>query len=279
MSQLPVDPLSSVQQEKIMGQLYLLVGKQVQSYYNHRNRGEHSSVPSELAQELMESIEYTLTQAGSFQGDSHLDDTLKLGQEILEEKHRRAGSMLNLVMGTAPQVQTECRRDALCYLQYYLDQYDLLHLAHKGPDGLFYPILIAPPEGIRGVDMCLFYLNILWIENQIMAGVPDPALEAFFNKIPEEALNPCEYLLINGMGTALIASGLNPLHILPSEFGPLLHAMHEANMEKLTAAANLLCKWLNLKEENSKMYVHAIVPQMSLWIGDGGPAYIEHIFI
>ena len=184
MSQLPINPLSPEEQQRIMEQMYLLMGKQVQSYHKHRHMGSNSSVSVELAQELMESIEYTIGLVGGVYPHTNIGEALVLGQEILESKLSKAKSMLELVNGTAPQWQTECRWEALRYLRHYLEQYDHFHLAHKGPEDLFYPILISLPEGIQGIDSCIFYLNILWIENQIMAGVPDDALDLFWDRLP-----------------------------------------------------------------------------------------------
>ena len=64
MSHLPINPLSPEEQQRIMEQMYLLMGKQVQSYHKHRHMGNNSSVPVELAQDLMESIEYTIGLVG-----------------------------------------------------------------------------------------------------------------------------------------------------------------------------------------------------------------------
>lgn len=280
MSQLPINPLSPEEQQKIMEQMYLLMGKQVQSYHKHRHMGNNSSVPVELAQELMESIEYTIGLVGGVYAHRNIGEALVLGQEILESRLSKAKSMLELVSGTAPQWQTECRWEALRYLRHYLEQYDHLHLAHKGPDELFYPILISPPEGIQGIDSCLFYLNILWIENQIMAGVPDDALEQFWDRLPAATLNQCEHLLINGIGKALLRTGIDPLIFGTEEYMQIIVAMMSATEEKLRDAAKLLCQWLNLKNENACLYVDAVVPQLTMWIGDnirGGN--LENIFV
>ena len=280
MSQLPINPLSQEEQQKIIEQMYLLMGKQVQSYHKHRHMGNNSSVPVELAQELMESIEYTIGLVGGVYAYRNIEEALVLGQEILESRLSKAKSMLELVNGTAPQWQTECRWEALRYLRHYLEQYDHLHLAHKGPEDLFYPILISPPEGIRGIDSCLFYLNILWIENQIMAGVPDDALEQFWERLPAATLNQCEHLLINGIGKALLRTGIDPLIFETEEYMQIIVAMMSATEEKLRDAAKLLCQWLSLKDENAYMYVEAVVPQLTMWIGDnirGGN--LENIFV
>lgn len=268
MSDLPVMPLSPEEQQRFLGQMHLLMAKQVKSYHKHRRMGESSSVPSELARELMESVGYTLNLAGGAFAGQSVEETLRLGQARLEEKRRKAVSMLELVSATAPQWQTECRWEALRCLRHYLDTYDPLHLAHKGPEDLFYPVLIAPQEAVQGIESCLFYLNILWIENQIMAGVPDDVLDRFWDSLPAATLNQCEPLLINGIGKALLGSGLDPLIFAPEEQPQLVFAMLGATGETLRDAAKLLCHWLDLKDENARMYVQAVIPQLAMWIGD-----------
>ena len=268
MSQLPINSLSQEEQQKIMGQMYLLMGKQVQSYHKHRHMGNNSSIPVELAQELMESITYTINLVGGIYANRNIEEALQLGQEILENRLNKAKSILELVNATAPQWQTECRWEVLRYLRHYLEQYDHLHLAHKGPDDLFYPILISPPEGIQGIDSCLFHLNILWIENQIMAGVPDDTLDQFWDRLPSATLNQCEHLLINGIGKALLGTGIDPLVFEAEEYMQLIVALMTATEEGLREAAKLLCQWLNLKDENARMYVEAVIPQLAMWIGD-----------
>lgn len=280
MNHLPINPLSPEEQQRIMEQMYLLMGKQVQSYHKHRHMGNNSSVPVELAQELMESIEYTIGLIGGVYAHRNIGEALVLGQEVLESKLSKAKSMLELVNGTAPQWQTECRWEALRYLRHYLEQYDHLHLAHKGPDDLFYPMLISPPEGIQGIDSCIFYLNILWIENQIMAGVPDDALEQFWDRLPAATLNQCEHLLINGIGKALLGTGIDPLVFETEEHMQLIIALMRATEEGLREAAKLLCQWLNLKDENARMYVESVVPQLTMWIcGNARLENSENIFV
>ena len=268
MSQLPMNPLSPEQQQKIMQQMYWLCGKQVQSYHKHRHMGNNSSVSVELAQDLMESIEYTLNQVGGIFAHPNAEEALKLGQEILDDKVGKAKTMLELVNGTAPHWQTECRWEALRYLYHYLDTYDPQHLAHKGPDELFYPILISPPEGIQGIDACLFYLNILWIENQIMAGIPDQVLEIFIRRLPPDTSNPIEQLLINGIGKALLKSSRNPLSFETKEHQQLKMIMPKQTEETIQSAVDLLCSWLNIKDENAKMYVCSVLSLIRRWIAD-----------
>ena len=265
MSQLPITPLSPEEHQRIMGQMYLLVEKQVRSYHWQRHMGNNSSVPVELAQELMESIEYTIGLAGGVYAHANLEEALLLGQEILENKLSKAKSMLDLVIATAPQWQTECRWEALSYLRHYLEQYDHLHLAHKGPDDLFYPILISLPEGTQGIDSCLFYLNVLWIENQIMAGFPDEVLE---------------HLLINGMGKALICEIPEQLTFTEKSRSKLLTLLKNATAEHLDHSSEVLCQWLNLNEADAKNYVKAIIPRLMIWTNNNASGAVpSNLFI
>ena len=268
MSHLPIIPLSPEEQQRIMDQIYHLLEKQVRSYHRHRHMGNNSSVPVELAQELTESIEYTVALAGGVYAHANLEEALLLGQEILENKLNKAKSMLDLVIATAPQWQTECRWVAVSYLRHYLEQYDHLHLAHKGPDDLFYPILISLPEGTQGIDSCLFYLNILWIENQIIAGFPDDVLDLFWNHLPAGTLNQCEHLLINGMGKALIGEIPKQLTFTEKSRSKLLTLLKNATAEHLDHSSEVLCQWLNLNAADAKKYVKAIVPRLMIWTNE-----------
>ena len=261
MTQLPTYPQSPEQQQEIMEQMYLLVGKQVQSYHKHRHMGNNSSVPMELALDLAASIEYTIHQAGGALPHQNLEEALKTGQAILAEKACKAKSMLDLVSGTAPNWQTECRWEALQYLRDYLSRYDHLHLAHKEADELFYPVLISPPEGIQGIDSCLFYLNILWIENQIMASFPEEALNQLWDRLPTDTLNQCERLLMNAIGKILIKARLDSLTFETKERLELKDVVTEATGETWREAAKMLCQQLNLIDTNAQRYVAAIIPQ------------------
>lgn len=262
-------PLSPEEQQEILAQLPLLMARQVQSYHKQRHMGDNSSIPTELAQELLESIDYTLDQVGGIYTHRHLAQGLALGQEVLREKLRKARALLDLVSGTAPGWQTDCRWEALGCLRQYLDRYDPLHLAHKGPEGLFYPILIAPPENLRGIDECLFYLNILWIENQIMAGIPEEDLSQLWDRLPADTLNQCEQLLLNSMGKLLLSEKLSPLVFRIEEYSPLIRTLSSATEDALRTAAAQLCQALGLQDEHAKTYAKAILPQLRLWAEAG----------
>lgn len=266
MSNLPTAPLSPEEQQKLMSQMYLLVAKQVKSYHKMRHMGDNSSVPVELAQELMESIEYTMDQVGGVYTHPNVEEAVRSGQEILQSKSEKAKSMLDLVIATAPGWQTECRWEAVQCLRQYLGAYDPLHLAHKAPDDLFYPIPIPLPEGLQGLDNCFFYLNTLWIENQIMARYDDAALEHLWSRLPVDTLNQCEQVVLNGIGKAILYNRSDDLVFTESEREKLHIILSTQPIREMVHHAALrLCRQLDLPE-NASAYLCAAASQMTFRI-------------
>lgn len=244
--------------------LYALLGQQVRSYHKHHHMGENTSVPVELARDLLESLEYTLELGGG---------ALEGGQRILQERTERARSMLELITATAPHWQTECRWEALRCLRNYLEGYDPLHLAHRGPDNLFYPVLTPLPGGIRGIDHCLFMLRILWLENQIMAGAEGLECEKLWDRLHRDTLNQCEQLLVNATGKALLYREPVVLVFDEKERSALGRLVREKRPEELRealkAASRRLCRWLELTDGNAGAYAAAILPSLALRLEEG----------
>lgn len=262
MNNLPVQPLSQEEQQRRMGEFYILLGKQVKSYHKHRHMGDNTSIPVELARELMESMEYTVEQVGGPAAARNTEEALKLGQELLESKVEKAKSLLDLVTATAPAWQTECRWDALRCLRTFLTSYDPLHLAHRGPEDLFYPILAPVPEGIMGIDGCLFYLNVLWLENQIMAAFDDGALEQLWSRLPTDTLNQCEQVVLNGIGKATLYDRGDDLIFTEAERIELNAILSvQPTEETVHHAALRLCRRLDLSE-NASAYLRTAAMQM-----------------
>ena len=260
MSQLPARPLSQEDQQRLMEQLYFLLGAQVKSYHKYHRMGNHSSVPVELAQDFMASMEYTIGLTGGLASVQDAQQALQRGQVLLEEKVLQAKQLLQLVCSTAPQWQTECRWDAQQYLRGYLEHYDHLHLAHKGPDDIFYPILIPEPDGIQGIDRCLFLLNILWIENQIMACFDDEVLEQLWSLLPMETLNQCEHVILNGIGKIILSPILTDLLFTADERHTLKKILSTQPIEEtLRHAAVHLSRSLDLPDKASVLLNAAVV--------------------
>ncbi len=213
MNDLPIRKQTGEEQLRQMRQLYLLMGKQVKSYHKAHHMGENTSVPVELAQELMESVVYTLTQAGGAERYPDLSAALERGQEILQGKHRQAVELLRLVNASQPAWQGEARWETIGALTRYLDGYDPLHLAHRAPEQKIYPVTL--PEELTGIDCALYILRLLCVENEIMDAFPQRAVEEFWDIFCQNdrgfTENQCQRLILNGAGKWLLCKELSSL--------------------------------------------------------------------
>lgn len=179
-----IRPLTPAQQNQLSRDLYALLEKQVKSYHKHRHMGNNSSVPAETAQELLQSVWYTLELSGGYTPDLPLDIQLLRGQELLKKRLEDAKALYRLVSATSPDFRTDFHWDTVEALGRWLETWDLLHFAHQGPEILDYPLLMPVPEDLKGLDYGLFYLNALWRENQILHSLSGPALEALYLRCP-----------------------------------------------------------------------------------------------
>lgn len=246
-------------------QLCALLENQVKSYHRHRHMGENSSVPEELARELLASVQYTLEQA-PFPGQD-LEEALRSGQTVLEGRVQKARSALSLVTATAPGWQTECRWEALRCLDRYLEGYDHLHLAHLGPETLFYPLPIPVPQGLRGMEEALFFLNCLWQENQIMAAAEELGTEDLWEILSRDVicvcLNQCEQLIINGLGKALLCSLSGGFLFREADHEKLPELLGSRSLSAtLDDAAVRLCERLSLPDPSTAAYIHTAARQL-----------------
>ena len=141
----------SLSRQQFSVNLYSLLGQQVRRYHQHYHMGDNSSVPAQTAQELLQSILYTLETAGSPMPDQDLQIQLAHDQAILAQRLAQARRQWHLVSVTAPDWQSQCHWETIAILRRYLDHYDHLHFAHRVPQDLDYPLLTPPPEALQGI--------------------------------------------------------------------------------------------------------------------------------
>ena len=243
----------------LLEKLYSLLGSQVKSYYTHRNMGENSSVPAELAWELLESMAYTI---GDWVPGEDVKAALAAGQERLALRREQAKRRLWLVMDTAPDWQPETRWDALRCLDSFLEHYDHRHLAHRIPAELFYPAPFPEPEE-KGLQYAECYVNLLWIENQIMAAVEDTDAEKLWSLLSRnlDPVNQCEQMVIQLLGKAMVARSQGLILTGPERDALLTAVKNGKTKAALNAAVGLVCGRLKLGPD-ARQYVRQTAAQL-----------------
>lgn len=154
-----------------------LLERQAARYRRAHGLGQGGSMTTELARELLASIQCTLALSPEAHGS--LDRRLSDGQAVLLAKLEAARKRLALAAATAPDWQSEGREEEFSALENYLRRYDLYCLAHHVPEITVYPYLAPLPEDALGLDRAAGRLEMLWAENQIFAlfpGIPFGAI-------------------------------------------------------------------------------------------------------
>lgn len=266
MSAFPTIGLDPQEQQRRVQQLYRLMGEQMKSYHKARHMGEHSSIRVELAQELMQSMLYTLDQVGGMDGNADIAAGLEKGQKILEERLSQGKQLFHLVEATAPGWQGECRWDTVQTLGRFLHSYDWKHLAHKLPEGAYYPLLVPVPGHLQGIDHALFFLQALWLENQIMAAFPEQALDSFWSVFCQNdrgiSENQCEQLLVNVLGKILISGRADTLVFTSSELECLQARFSRQSCEMMEQTLSSAADCLDFQDPNAVSYARQVIPNL-----------------
>lgn len=264
-------------------QLYALLAQQVAAYQK-QYRISSTSIPTETARALLDSITYTLR----FAQDPHAAPEAQLvqGQTALNAYLEEAKHLWHLVGGTAPEFQNDAYQDTLILLRRYLDHYDPLLFAHQSPALLDYPLLNPQPED-QGITGVLGYLTALWLENQILDALPQGSVLALlksrsseFYRIPA---NLCEQPLLSALGCRLLGTDMAKLSISEAGQAQLLALLQPLPGEKLrdTLASAMadVCRSLGLRDPNALRYARDAITQLSPRI-EAAAAYgdFRHIF-
>lgn len=194
-----------------------LLERQAARYRRAHGLGQGGSMTTELARELLASIQCTLALSPEAHGS--LDRRLSDGQAVLLAKLEAARKRLALAAATAPDWQSEGREEEFSALENYLRRYDLYCLAHHVPEITVYPYLAPLPEDALGLDRAAGRLEMLWAENQIFALLPESRLEPFWDAFCGRDLglteNPCGAVLCHAAAAA--ALGTSGLLLTPEQ--------------------------------------------------------------
>lgn len=208
----------------IQGKLWQLLAKRTARF----TMQESSSVSVETAQELLESICFTLR---IFLSENHgtqklletanLEELLQAGQKILEAKSGATRQLWQLTCMSAPSTQNISYRDTLQSIGSFFKHYDYRFFAHHIPCDIDYQLCHPVPETYVGVEYVSEYLHRVLTENQILHCFDSERVKALLESYCPDykglLINLCEPVIINGIGLSLIGSDPRLLNITDSD--------------------------------------------------------------
>ena len=205
------DALSDEERITVQMKLWQFLGRQTQLY----TFGDSSSIPVETAQELLESICFTLDAYVKAFGSApkllvteKLDALFEGGLKIIEAKIGEGKRLWQAACLSAPDIENISFRDTLRSIGGFWKRYDHRFLAHQIPCDIDYQLCRPVSENDQGVAYVNEYLRRVLTENGILRlfdrDLVVRLLERYCPDYKELLINLCEPVIVNAVGLALI---------------------------------------------------------------------------
>lgn len=227
---------------------------------------DSSSVPVETAQELLNSILFTLGCAGVSVDEvlhSPLEQVWQVGLREIEARVDHCRALYEHVRATAPKAESLSYWDTVVGIGGFFKQYDHRFLAHQIPCDIDYQLMHPVPEALLGVDYISRYLTALVTENRLMACFDqDAARLVLARHCPDYSqllVNLCEPLVTNALGLAVLEQPPHHLAVTHGDCAALLARFGSCTAQEarelLDRAGEALCDGLEVYDLFSIRYV------------------------
>lgn len=213
---------------RMQAELLRLLSRQIERY----TMGDSSSVPVELAQELLSAVCYVLGISPErpngrwkelAQGD--LDGEYQEGLFRIEQKKALGKHLWQTVFDHLPPVESISLLRTLKSIDSFWKRYDSRFFAHQTPWDMEYPLAVSLPDTLQGIDVINQYLTNLWQENRFLAEyAPDHILPVLARSCPDFAdlpVNLFESVAANALALAVLEKPDCPLGLEARELEAL----------------------------------------------------------
>ena len=259
------DTLTPEEETHLHARLWSLLAAQAK----RKTQGDSSSLRIEDAQELLQSIQYTLSvhlQAQAFPVRKLLTENLfPIFQAAQKTLFAQVETTHRLYLAALSQVKTFDNRslaDTLAGIGQFFKLYDYRLYAHEIPADIDYQLCQPVPETYLGVSYIHEYLMRLLIENAMITRFDSVRVSALLARAcPDHRdllINLYEPVTANVLGQALIQGGLTLLEVTPTEAMRIQALFTQSDAAKANAmlrtASDVACNRLAITDVLSRQY-------------------------
>lgn len=258
--------ISDEEKEIIKLKLWILLGKITERY----TMGDSSSVPIEIAEELLKSICFLLKREikkpevlskllkdeeleGLFKNFyCHIEENIKSGKELLEE-----------VIRTSIGIENISYNDTVMEIGRGLKVYDYRFFAHEIPCSIDYQLSNPVSEELKGIDFINEYLKRLLFENKFCNNFNKENIIGILNSYCSDynglLINIFEPVLTNAIGLEILEDNIFKLEMKRYEREVLLYTLKKMTIyemrEKLIKACENICLKLKINIDFEISYI------------------------
>ena len=258
--------VSNEDKEIMQIKLWTLLGRVTERY----TMGDSSSVPVEIAEELLKSITFLLnkemknpkSKINLFECES-LEGAWKNSWITIEKDITTGKNLLEEVMKTSTGIENISYEDTVAEIEKGIKVYDYRFFAHEIPCSIDYQLSNAVSEDLQGIDFINEYLTRLLFENKFCNNFEKEkiieVLKSYCRDYKGLLINIFEPVLTNVIGLELIGADIFKLEMKSYEREILLYTFKKMTIEEIEEefikAANSVCNKLKIVNDYEINYV------------------------
>ena len=271
--------------------LWTLLGNVTERY----TMGDSSSVPVEIAEELLKSITFLLNKETKnpqsivklFESES-LESAWKHSWTTIEKDIAKGKELLEEVIKTSTGIENISYEDTVVEIGRGFKVYDYRFCAHEIPCSIDYQLSNAVSEDLQGIDFINEYLTRLLFENKFCNNFAKEKiigiLKSYYKDYQRLLINIFEPLLTNIIGLDLVEADIFKLEMKSYEREVLLYTFKNITIkeieEELIKSANSVCNKLKIVSDFEinylKMTALNLLPRIEEGIKNNN---LENIFL
>ena len=258
--------LSDEDERTLQLKLWQLLAKQTEMY----TMGDSSSVRVEIAQALLESIDFCLDRYLKKSGNTKellvtgdLNELFELGKKVVEDDIELGKELYKIACNSAPEIENISYGDTLRSIGEFFKKYDYRYFAQSIPCDIDYQLCNHMNESWQGIEYINQYLGRIIIENDFVRKFEKNLVESLLNSYCSDyrglLINLYEPVATNAVGLALLYKNVGSLCVTEADnlkLSGLFETMSMTPAKKaLCDAADRVCEELKISDASSMRYL------------------------
>ncbi|WP_346885319.1 DUF6179 domain-containing protein [Clostridium sp. UBA4395] len=271
--------------------IWNLLGMHTERY----TMGDSTSVPIEIAEELLNSICFSLglelrelMNAKEVLMEEDISDLLKASWSKIASLMERGKKLLEAVRKSSPNIENISYKDTLNEIDKFFNKYDYRFFAHKIDCSIDYQLSNPISEKLQGIEYINEYLKALLIENEFCICFDKDniiyVLNSYCSDYKELLINIFEPILTNAIGLDILGRDILTLEISALQRETLLGIFRNLSkteiLVKLDSSAKSVCDILGIVDNEKIEYIQKtavnIYPRIEVGLSTGN---IDNIFL
>ncbi len=271
--------------------IWNFIGKHTERY----TMGDSTSVPIEIAEELLNSICFSLglelrelMNAKEVLMEEDISDLLKTSWSKIASLMERGKNLLEEVRKSSSNIENISYKDTINEIDRFFNKYDYRYFAHKIDCSIDYQLSNPISEKLQGIEYINEYLKALLIENEFCICFDKDniiyVLNSYCSDYKELLINIFEPILTNAIGLDILGRDILTLEISALQretlLGIFINLSKTEILVKLESSAKRICDILGIVDNEKIEYIQKtavnIYPRIKVGLSIGN---IDNIFL